>query len=1101
VTNFDFLLSEKQFEPFAKAAVNAEKAFQIDYELCATSCRMALESAVKWLYSVDEGLKPPYDTKLISLLSADGFRDVVDSSMLSKLHYIRKLGNGAAHNEKSVSRDQAVLALDHLHSFLDFIAYCYGTDYRETRFDPSLLENKTPEPIPQPEQVELEKLIKENESLKEQLTARRAEREKGYESQPADFTEEKTRRAYIDLMLSDAGWIRGEDWIDEYPIDEMPNESGFGRADYVLLDDSKKPLAVVEAKRTSVSVERGRQQAVLYANFLEKKFHRRPIIFMTNGYETRIWDDKAYPERPVAAVYSKRDLEKLFNIRSLRSNLADISINPAVCDRYYQKEAVKAVCEEFSRKNRRKALLVMATGSGKTRTVMALVDVLMKNGWVKNVLFLADRKALVKQAKGSFNSFLPDLSLCNLAESKDDFNARAVFSTYPTMMGCIDEVQDENGKKLFTCGHFDLIVVDEAHRSIYRKYRDIFNYFDALLVGLTATPKDDIDKNTYEVFEMENGVPTYGYELDTAVEDGYLVPYRSLETVLKLPDTGITYKDLSDEEKQEYEDTFADEDGNMPESIDGSAINEWIFNEDTIRKVLQTLMTSGQKVDFGTKIGKTVIFAKTHDHAEEILRVWNHEYSAYPQHYCEIIDNRINYAQSLIDQFSIADSLPQIAISVDMLDTGIDVPEILNLVFFKKVMSKAKFWQMVGRGTRLCSGILDGEDKKDFYIFDFCRNFEFFRVKKNGKEARQEKTLQEQLYNLKTEIAYKLQDIAHQTEELVPFRKSLTAELMGKTIGLNRENFAVRQHLRSIDKYSGEAGWQALEYKDTLEIAEEISPLMAPDEADIAAVRFDALMYQIELAYLVGKTSKRARNDLIRKVSALAGKASIPAVGQKKPLIQNILQGGYLEQAGINEFERIRTELRELMKFVQGDPGETYATNFTEDILSSEWHDAELANDDLKNYKKKVNYYIRQHQDETVIAKLKGNIPLTPADVRELEDILWSEVGTKQDYEKEYGTMPLGELVRSIVGLDRKAAHQAFSRFLDEVQLNSRQSYFVEQIVNYIVKNGMMKDFRVLQESPFSDRGSVADVFSDKTAIFMDIRKVIETINLNANVA
>jgi type I restriction enzyme R subunit len=386
---------------------------------------------------------------------------------------------------------------------------------------------------------------------------------------------------------------------------------------------------------------------------------------------------------------------------------------------------------------------------------------------------LADRNALVTQAKRAFHNLMPNLSLCNLTEGKEEANARAVFSTYQTMINCIDATRDDKGDRLFTPGHFDLIIVDEAHRSIYNKYKDIFTYFDALLVGLTATPKDDIDKNTYAIFDLESGVPTYGYELAQAVEDGYLVDFISIETTLKFMSEGIAYDDLTAEEKEEYENTFADEEGNLPAAIDSSALNQWIFNSDTIRKALNTLMTHGQRVDFGEKIGKTIIFAKNHNHAEKILEVWNQEYPDYHPHYARVIDNYTNYAQSLIDDFSEKNKMPQIAISVDMLDTGIDVPEILNLVFFKKVLSRAKFWQMIGRGTRLCEGLMDGKDKEEFYIFDLCGNFEFFRLHSKGQEAKIAVTLQERIFNTKVEMVFKLQDLAYQTEILQNYRKKL----------------------------------------------------------------------------------------------------------------------------------------------------------------------------------------------------------------------------------------------------------------------------------------------------------------------------------------
>lgn len=656
-----------------------------------------------------------------------------------------------------------------------------------------------------------------------------------------------------------------------------------------------RPLAVIEAKRTCVDVSKGRQQAKLYADLLEQKYKRRPVIFLTNGFETHIIDGQ-YPERKCSVIYSKRDLEKWFNLLTMRTSLKHVAVDKNIAGRYYQESAVKAVCDSLDEKNRRKALLVMVTGSGKTRTVIALCDCLLKAGWIKNILFLADRNSLVTQAKRSFVNMLPNLSCTNLVEEKDHYNAHCVFSTYQTMMNCIDTVSDSEGK-LFTCGHFDLVICDEAHRSIYNKYKDIFSYFDAPLIGLTATPKDEIDKNTYEIFELENGVPTFGYDLAQAVKDGYLVDYVSVESKLKFIEQGIVYDELSEEDKRAYEETFEDEHGDLPDSIGSSALNTWIFNEDTIKQVLNILMTEGIKIDYGQKIGKTIIFAKNHDHAEKILEVYNKEYPRLPD-YAKVIDNYMTYAQSAIDEFSDPKKMPQIAISVDMLDTGIDVPEVLNLVFFKKVMSKAKFWQMIGRGTRLCSGLLDGEDKQRFYIFDFCGNFEFFRMNK-GKAAANRIALQGAIFNLKL------------------------------------------------------------------------------------------------------------------------------------------------------------------------------------------------------NYKAKAEYYIKQHQDNIAIAKLKTNQPLTPADVAALEEVLWCEVGTKQDYEQEFGTKPLGEFVREIVGLDMNAAKEAFSEYLINTSLDSRQIYFVNQIVEYIVHNGMMKDFTVLQEPPFTDRGSVVEIFTDLN-VWMGIRKVIDTINANA---
>lgn len=1095
MTNFDFLKKEKQFESFADVAISAEKILYIDTEASVLNCRRAMEFAVKWMYSVDSYLSLPYQDSLINLISTEEFRDITNPDLIRRLDFIRKVGNIVAHSGKKVTVDQAKLCLENLYYFMDFIACCYGKEYDVKTYDESLLDSHKEQTVPvQKPDIDLEKLIKENKELKEKLTARREKQQDNYVPKPLELTEYETRKIYIDTMLSDVGWVENVNWINEFKLQGMPNTSGVGYADYVLFGDNGKPLAVIEAKKTCKDVANGRQQAKLYADLLEEKYGQRPIIFLTNGFETRIWDDKNYPERKVSFIYSKRDLEKYFNLLSMRTSLKNINVNPNIAGRYYQKSAISAVCNAFDKQNRRKALLVMATGSGKTRTVIALVDVLLQHGWIKNILFLADRNSLVTQAKRSFVNLLPDLSVTNLCEEKNNYTAHCVFSTYQTMMNCIDNVRDDEGK-LYTSGHFDIIICDEAHRSIYNKYKDIFNYFDSFLVGLTATPKDEIEKNTYNIFELGNGEPTYGYELAQAVKDGYLVDFMSVETTLKFIENGIVYDELSDEDKKEYEDTFTDENGELPEAIQSSALNEWLFNEDTIKKVLNILMTNGLKIDYGSKLGKTIIFAKNHKHAEKIFEIFNKEYPEY-NGYAKVIDNYTNYAQSAIDEFSDPKKLPQIAISVDMLDTGIDVPEVLNLVFFKKVMSKAKFWQMIGRGTRLCSGLLDGDDKDKFYIFDFCGNFEFFRMGE-GKQSANAVAVQERIFNLKAQIVFKLQDSVYQTSELIKFRSQLVDDMVSKVQELNKDNFAVKQHLRYVEEYSNVDRYNSLTYENTLQIREELAPLIIPDEDEISAVRFDALMYGIELAYLVGKKYSKARNDLMKKVNAVSSVANIPEIQAHSTLINKILHTDYVDTAGINEFEIIREEIRDLLKYIPAKERTSFSTTFDDEVLSMEWKESELENDDLINYREKAEYYVREHQDNIAIAKLKSNIPLTHEDIESLESILWSDLGSKSDYQDEYGDKPLGEFVRGIVGLDMKAAKEAFSEFLDNSSLDSRQIYFVNQIVEYIVHNGMMTDFSVLQEPPFTDKGSIVDVFAD-LSVWTKIKSVIDTINHNA---
>ena len=1094
MTNFDFLLTcDEAFAPFAEKAIAAEKIYSINTASCVLTCRAALEDGVKWMYSVDRDLEPPQTATLINLLNDRTFRDIVGDDMWSRIDLIRRIGNIAAHSDKKVTSDQAELCIENLFWFMDCLAYMYAPQdkYVRTDFDRTLLTKHNEPVVDRQAQLDLQKLMEENKKLRDELTARREEQSRSYTPKPLEISEYKTRKIYIDSMLEEAGWTEGKDWINELELDGMPNRSGKGYADYVLFGDDGRPLAIIEAKRTCEDPAVGRHQAKLYADILEKKYGRRPVVFLTNGFETRIVDN-TYPERRVSCIYSRRDLEKLFNLRSMRTSLANVMVNKSIAGRYYQEGAVRAVCDAFDKENRRKALLVMATGSGKTRTVISLCDVLLRHGWVKNILFLADRTSLVTQAKRSFVNLLPNLSVTNLCEDKENYNAHCVFSTYPTMMNCIDSVCDDVGK-LYTPGHFDIVICDEAHRSIYNKYQDIFTYFDAPLVGLTATPKEDIDKNTYEIFELPNGRPIYHYDLKQAVADGYLVDYVSAETNLKFLDDGIRYDKLSDEEKCEYENTFAEEGGDTPDIISASLLNEWVFNADTIRKVLDTVMTNGLKIDYGSKIGKTIIFAKNHLHAEKILEVFNKEYPHLVE-YVAVIDNKTKYAQKLIDDFSDSKKLPQIAISVDMLDTGIDVPEVVNLVFFKKVMSRAKFWQMIGRGTRLCLGLFDGVDKNKFYIFDFCRNFEFFRMGGNT-ESKAVVALQTALFSVKAELALKLQGIDYQTDELIAFRQELVDDMVGKVRELNKDNFAVHQHMKYVEMFSDPEKFRTLTYEDVVMLQNEVAPLIQPYDDEAKALRFDYLMYMLEFKLLCGDKYSRGRNDLLNKAGSLAQVGNIPAISAQKPLLDQLLHTDYLNNAGLKDFERIREALRDLIKYIPRTQL-IFNTDFEDTISETVWNESNLESSGFENYKAKAEHYIREHEDNEVIAKLKSNVPLSADDVKELENILWSEVGTKQDYDTEVGA-PLGEFVRSIVGMDMNAAKEAFSEYLTNANLDSRQIYFVNQIVEYIVHNGMMKDMSVLQEAPFTDKGSIVEVFSDMS-VWMGIKSVIDRINANA---
>ena len=726
MSNFDFLKQNIIFNNFSEACIEAENGIGLNTVTCSILSRRALELAVKWLYANDNELKIPYQNNLSALVHDITFKNIVDENLLKQIEYIIKLGNYAVHNNKKISREEALLALRYLYNFMQWIAYYYSDSFEEKEFDESILPAESLNILAIKERESLyeelerkdkkiEETRKENEELRNKLTKKREDKKEKYTYQVKDISESETRKQYIDLELKLAGWDFETNITEELKLEGMPNNKKEGFADYVLFGENGLPLAVVEAKRTSVDPRVGQNQAKLYADCIEKEYAQRPVIYYTNGFEIYMWDDVNYPPRKVAGFYTQDELQLLVNRRKSKQNLDHIFVDNKITNREYQLEAIKSVCETFE-EGHRKALLVMATGTGKTRTAISIVDVLTGKEWVKNVLFLADRTVLVKQAKNNFTKLLPNMSCCNLLNTNDNpEESRIVFSTYKTMMNAIDNTKNKNGNKLFTPGHFDLIIVDEAHRSIYKKYQAIFEYFDGLVVGLTATPRNDVDKNTYRFFEIENDVPTFAYEYEKAVKEGYLVDYHTIKTSTDFMDRGIKYNGLSEEEKEEYENTFTDDEENMPEEIEASAINSWLFNRDTIKKLLEVLMEKGLKVEGGDKLGKTIIFARNHKHAEYIVEVFNDLYPEYKGEFAKLIDNQVKYNENLIEHFSIKNDFPQIAVSVDMLDTGVDVPEILNLVFFKPVKSKIKFWQMIGRGTRLCKDLF-GDSAVDYML-------------------------------------------------------------------------------------------------------------------------------------------------------------------------------------------------------------------------------------------------------------------------------------------------------------------------------------------------------------------------------------------------
>ena len=1102
--NFDFLRDRTEYRMFAAACIEAERVLATSPAMSAVGSRKALELAVKWVYAADNTIRMPYKDNLQSLLHEPTFRFAVDTKTWAKLPYVVKLGNIAVHTDKAVTRSEALLALQAVFEFVQWIDYCYGSDYEERAFDENLVPSQTMEideakireqqSLLEQKEAEIEALRAQVAALSAKYTGEKERHKEEREFTPVDPSEYETRKKYIDVELKMLGWSFGDDVQTEVPVTGMPNSTGVGSVDYVLYGKDGLPLALIEAKRTSKDPKIGTHQAKLYADCLERMTGRRPIIFTTNGFETNIWESPDTPQRRVSGLFSRRDLEKLINRRTSRKLLRGINIDDRITDRSYQKEAIRAVAAHFEA-GHRKALLVMATGTGKTRTAASLTDVLSRGGYVTNVLFLADRRSLVSQAKNDFAKYLKDMTLCNLLDQREDKLARIVFSTYPTILNTIDTAKSEDGSRLYTPAHFDLIIIDEAHRSIFNKYRAIFEYFDALMLGLTATPKAEVDRNTYEFFEVEQGVPTYAYEYETAVyKDRVLVPYHNIEIGLKFPTEGITYDELSDEDKARYEEDFADEDGNMPEEIPPSEINEFIFNQDTVDTVLQDLMTKGIKVAGGDRIGKTIIFAQNKRHAQYIVDRFHKLYPHLGGQFIQKITYEDAYAEDAITNFKKADNNPHIAVSVDMLDTGIDVPEVVNLVFFKRVRSKTKFWQMIGRGTRRCENLFGpGEHKTHFVIFDYLGNFEFFRQHKEGLSEGETVSLTEAIFRKRVKLIHLLQHGDFATAEGREMREGLIDIVVGQIEALNPELIAVRLKLQHVEKYKHRRAFLSLNESDVFTLGKELGPIVYMDERDEHAKRFDNLMYGLMVYALEGSKQFVRNKNTLKEIAhnLLTERATIPAVRARLKLIQMIETEEFWKNASIFDFERIRFELRDLAKFTVDDPGSKSPiyTNLRDEVLSVREGQPIGIGEDFEDYKLKVNRYIEENRDHIAIHKLRNNIPLTKADFEDLKQIFYSKLGTADDYRREFQDTPFGLLVRKIAKLEPEAVERAFSDFINDESLTQQQIVFVRKVIDYIAQNGYLENTADLAKPPFDKPQSFLKLFDGERA-----KKLVETV-------
>ncbi|CAM4172934.1 DEAD/DEAH box helicase family protein [Flavobacterium antarcticum] len=1142
MSNFKFLQSEWQ-SLYSKLKKAEERVFTEPVST-ASYCRLVLEESMHLIYDM-EHLEKPFNTELIQLMDNEEIKSIIKYQLLEGLHIVRKNGNNAVHYGNRIASKDALISIRYTYDFVKWFALNYSKiipdlpgSFNETLI-PKLGEKQRQLKELQQEQenahalllIEIANLQKEKEAIiaiseqsdlalqkykseSEQAVVKlKKQKQERLKPLSSEFTEAQTRQHLIDVDLREAGWNKlnvGREL--EYPVAGMPvtadNPKGNGFVDYVLWDDNGKPLALIEAKRTTKDIEIGKHQATLYANCLEKMHGQRPVIFYTNGYETKLWDDKFYSSpRRVYGFYTKEELQWLIQKRTTIKDIRKATINTEIVNRPYQFEAINRVAETFVADgangicgNKRRALLVMATGSGKTRVAAALVDVLFKNNWVKRVLFLADRNALVRQAKNNFNEHLPDLSSIDLTAEKENDTTRLVFSTYPSMMNKIDNIRTSD-ERFYGVGHFDLIIVDEAHRSIYNRYKAIFDYFDASIVGLTATPKDGIDHNTFELFGCSNEDPTFLYELHQAVPL-YLNPYKNIDISTNFLREGIKYKDLTDKEKEKYEETFEDKTtGLFPEEIRANAMNKWLFNKDTAFKVLDALMENGLKIEGGDKLGRTIIFAVNQNHAKFIVECFTERYPHKPSGFIAMVHNEVSHAQSLIDAFcdKYKENNPQIVVSVDMMDTGIDAVRVLNLVFFKVVRSYSKFWQMIGRGTRLCPDVFGPDQpKEEFLIFDVCGNFDFFEVQKKGKETLLGKPITQQIFESRLHLSRLLLEDA--TDEDIELSNSLK-DILHKTIQqLDRKRFQVAMNLKYVDEFNDRARWSNLDSNDVHIIEENLSELPIPETVNEMARRFDLMMLKLQIATLMmSGTQKKYEENLIDIAEGLSQKYTIPAVLRAKSLIENIKKQDFYKGISQKKLDSVREELRELIQYLESSKRAVIYTNLVDSDITITFNEPVIKSNYGHSYRRRVESFIRDNKTQLTISKLQTNEPITVQELKLLEDILFDgdERGTREDFEKEFGQEPLGVFIRSIIGLDVKVAQEAFADFLQAGSLRADQMTFIQNIISYLTKNGTIEP-NMLFESPFTDMNDqgLIGIFEDGDA--HKVISIIERINENA---
>ena len=1096
--NFDYLKQIPALSDLYNFCHAAEEMQLSDYDSCGWNCRKALEWTVRAVYKLKHQPVGERDN-LYTLSTGKPFTELIadDDKLMMAVHYIRKVGNVAVH-QGGITQREAYFCLLNTYNVVGGVLLSLGVLETLAPFSKDLIPAKpqphvaTSDTVPEAPKTFVDAVPEEN--VKKPVKA----------EMPEDISEAETRKEFIDLMLREAGWNVVE--VENSPmacmagieiyVEGMPNNKQEGYCDYVLYGKDCKPLAVVEAKRASVEPEKGKHQAELYADCLEKKYGQRPVVYYTNGFRTMIIDGLGYPPRQVMGFHTLDDLELMISRRG-RGKMTDLAIRDEITNRNYQKMAIRSICDHLNLMHRH-GLIVMATGTGKTRVAISLCEVLLRNKWVKNILFLADRTALVHQACENFTELLPDYTTCILTGARnEEKGARLMFSTYQTMINYIDAEDKE-----FSVGRFDLIILDEAHRSIFGKYTAIFDYFDSFLVGLTATPRDEVERSTFELFHLD-GEPNFEYSMAEAVKDGYLVDYNPISRTTKRLRNGIEYDSLTEEEKAQldaawaYEQAKALERGEVkpltPRDIEKKELFDYIYNKGTVDIVLQDLMKSGLKVENGEKLGKTIIFAYNHDHAQMIVDRFYELYPSFDAKFCQLVDYSVNYSQDIINNFKVRENMPQIAVSVDMLDTGVDVPDILNLVFFKPVYSSIKYIQMVGRGTRLSKEIFaDGSDKQEFYIFDWCENFEFFKDNKQGRKPVESMSVTERIFGLEADIIVVLQHERYQHGFTREYCEQLKDKLAAQVNELNELHASVRREWETVRKYKRPETWGYISAIDALELKKKIAPLIVSEKDDNGGKMLDALMLNIELSKLVPDVvSTRSKNKVIRIAQLLKAKEGMPAVKERMDAIELAMNPNFWKGATIENLEYVRTALRELIYIILGSKHEKFFISISDTMEEKESEKPEM----LTDYRTRIIDYLNEHRDSAVLQKIFRLEKLTVDDIKQLEDICWRELGSKEEYE-EYvnkGDLLCGDkvaiFIRSIIGVDRKIAKERFSKFLSDNVLNSLQEEFINQIIGYVCENGDITPMTIITDDSFY---GIGDAFG---ANMLSIKNYVEELH------